>query len=439
LFIMSPGITLLDTWLPVFKNLDKKNYEINLFLNKPSILYTLDRKNLLLNISKEVFHKVYLNISKNKVIQIENLNIFLEKFSPSKITNILKKLFSKIHKQENIFINNFLDISELYIKIISFSLFSSQNYKILNTHDAINSHKLVCYDVTEERKKKFSNISKLIKNIKKISAFHGTDIKFLENKKTQSYNKIHNIVQCLYSFNQKEKDFYEYMFGVDNFLVAGCPKLDSKWLNYINENYKIKNYNLNNSKNVLLISRLPASYLPQNHKIQFLNIIKKKLMIENNYNLMIKRHPREHPNSINNYFKIFEKKKFNKDWTFVDDYPALIGTKCDFAICFFSGVSIELLNINKPTIELLNLDEIPPNKIKDEVLIDENNHKVKINRFLKLVYGANDEESFSNIVDYINANKTKSVENLKKNYTEIYKSTNIIDDYISLIENQFSI
>ena len=134
--------------------------------------------------------------------------------------------------------------------------------------------------------------------------------------------------------------------------ILGCPKFDKSWSKFVKKQkiqFPFK------EKFVLLISRnYDNNYLPLNRKIQYLKIIKKNI-IDKNYKLVVKLHPKEDSESGKNfYYKIFGENQYKKMEIF-NRYPLTVVSKVIFVITFFSGVAVDMCSQKKTTIELLNL------------------------------------------------------------------------------------
>lgn len=67
LFICSPGLGLMDNWMPVIYELNKsKKYSFDIFFPDISIFEQFNKKNLLVNFSYKIFKNViYVDIFNN--------------------------------------------------------------------------------------------------------------------------------------------------------------------------------------------------------------------------------------------------------------------------------------------------------------------------------------------------------------------------------------
>ena len=427
LFICSPSISLLDTALPIIQEIKKKNYKIDMFLPKTSNLLDFNIENNLFKISKNKISNIYLIKKNNQKVVLKFKFKNFQKITQKKnyINNTLSFISGLFHKENN-FINSFL-----LNKYINLKLFFGKK-ELENTEKFFNSYKFILYDVTEEQKKYFRNISKLIFYKKKISFFHGSSCKLLSNNQKTKKKKI-NCFHLLWSKNPNEKKFYSHQFKLTKYFITGNPKFDKSWI----RKFKKKvNLFKNRKKNILLISREANNFFfPLNKKIQYLKNIKDIILDKYNFNIIVKLHPRESSEVGKKiYFKILGKENYNKNWTFSDHNPYTLGKYIYFAISFYSGVSIDLINLNIPTIEYLNINNKSKNKLGKLIFT-----KKKINNFeivhQKLALPAKNINDLEKQTKLILLKRNYVVNNIKKNFKGNFKTKQIINDINKIITN----
>lgn len=137
-------------------------------------------------------------------------------------------------------------------------------------------------------------------------------------------------------------------------VFIGHPKYSNRWLYDLREESKSFRSSLSNrqSINILVLSRGSGSYLDDQSQA---NLVETsiKAIDENfdNYNLFVKKHPREgrsHWDDIANRYPSI---------TVIDDHIMKIATSVDFAISFWSSGAMDCHTIGVPVIELFD-----PNK-----------------------------------------------------------------------------
>ncbi len=173
----------------------------------------------------------------------------------------------------------------------------------------------------------------------------------------------------------------------------------------------------NINKYVFLISRhAEKKYLPTHQKLEYLKIIKSKIIDELNLKLVIKMHPKE---KYENYFNlVFGDKNRDKTWFISNNHPYALGKNSIFTITFFSGLSVDMDVIGKSNIELINLNQHIRNN-KEEIFFKDKNYVFKT-RYLNLTNGASNAGEFNNLVDKILQKKYK----FKSNYLKYHYDPN---------------
>ena len=157
----------------------------------------------------------------------------------------------------------------------------------------------------------------------------------------------------------------------------------------------------------------------------------KKIALEHDLNIIIKLHPKEIGQNL--YKRAFDSGSGKVNWKFSVDHPFSLGKNCQFAVSFYSGVPLDLLQLGVPTIELSDFRGIDhddhPNSLRNT-----RGEAVREYRYLNLVLGATTFEEFQNHVKKIFSDKQKVINDLNKNYSKIFKhkmkSSDIISDEI---------
>ena len=172
-------------------------------------------------------------------------------------------------------------------------------------------------------------------------------------------------------------------------VFIGHPKYSKQWLN--NRQQEARSFRSTFAKrkkaNILVVSRGHGSYINEEDQKYLIEatcqVIHEQL---NNYNLFVKKHPREK----NSYWdKILEDYPSIK---IVEDHVLDIATKVDFAITFWSSAAMECVNLGVPVIEFYD-----PNKYSKQQIF-EGDTFTTIYRKLGLVYAADDKKELVKVV-----------------------------------------
>lgn len=414
LFICSPSVGLLDNWIPVLNKLKKQNFKIDIFFPKISTVEQFNTSNFL---SKEAF-KTFNNV----IYQDLYDDLFIAKFNKKFVEDIgLNKTLKKTRSIIMRFINQ-----EAFLGDKIFYALNNILIKLKLNHTKINTtyfktYTFICYDMYEEYKPYIKKLNPVFKKIKKFSLHHGSDFPATNKNLNKKKINVQNVYPILFTNSQLEKNYYKNNFIFKNKLKSlGCPKHDVKWTTLVKKRKISFPFR---EKYVLLISRnVDNNYLPSKRKLKYLKIIK-KIIIDRNYKLVVKLHPKEDSESGKNFFfKIFKNKHYNKKWKFSSEIPLALSRNAKFIVSFFSGVAVDMCAQKKTTIELLDLKGLEHKASKSDLFYDKFNNepifRVRKNGF---VLGTSDEKQFKSKVNWVINNEKKSNEKFYSHFSKFYK------------------
>tara|TARA_Y200000002_G_scaffold381864_1_gene397084 strand:+ start:5303 stop:6622 length:1320 start_codon:yes stop_codon:yes gene_type:complete len=172
-------------------------------------------------------------------------------------------------------------------------------------------------------------------------------------------------------------------------LFIGHPKYSNRWL----KNFRDKSFNFRSSAkkrnkiNILVLSRGIGSYLDtESHSNLVETTIGAIHDLIPNYNLIVKKHPREKSSHWDVVLKSYPSIKI------IDDHILNLVTAVDFVITFWSSGAMDCYEIGVPVIELYD-----PNKYTKQQYF-ENDLYTTIYRKLGLVHAADNKKELENIV-----------------------------------------
>lgn len=415
LFICSPSLGLLDNWIPVLTKIKKSNIKIDIFFPKISTIEQFNTSNFLSQEAIKIFDNVvYQDYFKDLHIAKFNLKFIRSLALDTRFKTIRYRIMKLINKEGFFGDNLFYKLNNILVKL-------KENHKKINLY-YFSNYSFICYDMYEENKTYLIKLNNIFKDIKKFSLHHGSDFPVTAVKLTNYKTKIKNVYPILFSNSKFEENYYKKNFYIEKKMkILGCPKFDKSWSKFVKKQkiqFPFK------EKFVLLISRnYDNNYLPLNRKIQYLEIIKKNI-IDKNYKLVVKLHPKEDSESGKNfYYKIFGENQYKKKWKFSTDIPLQLSQKVIFVITFFSGVAVDMCSQKKTTIELLNLKGLEKKVSKTDLFYEEFTQepvfRVRKNGF---VLGASNEKEFISKVNWFNSNKKKSNEKFYSHFCKVYKN-----------------
>jgi hypothetical protein len=430
LLICSPNLGLIDSWLPIVHELKKTNkYMFDIFFPKYTSLIQLEKKNVLSNLSFELFGSViFLDIfnSYKKTTFSEKL---VDQMKLKTFLSYIRNSILKIIKRDAFFGDKFF----YNLNYIYYLIFNKKNIIKIEPQD-LSNYDLIFYDIYEEGGEYFKPIKEILFKNLKFSMSHGSDfptLKKVPKLKTKNVNVIK------FTNSELEDKYYNDNFELDSVPTNfGNPKHDINWINYISSQ-KVDNKDFDFTKYVLIISRNVSGYLPLDRKLKYLKIIKKNI-IDKGYKVVVKLHPKEDTYSGKSiYYEIFGKEYLKKNWAFSDIHVFQSYKKIIFGVSFFSGVVIDLLRVGVPSIELLDLAGLENKVGAADCYYDNLNRLIFRMRHNGIVLGATNEDEFINEMNKIVENREKVVSKLNIIFQKMHsKHKNAITNVIKHIESR---
>lgn len=172
-------------------------------------------------------------------------------------------------------------------------------------------------------------------------------------------------------------------------VFTGHPKYSRRWLNTRQEEARSFRSSFAKRKkcNILVISRGHGGYIDEDSMRDLIETTVQVIQDQiPNYNLLVKKHPRE----TNSHWD-----KIIKDYPsirIVEDHILDIATKVDFAISFWSSGAIDCATLGVPVVEFYDPNKHPKQQIP------EGENFTTIYRKLGLVYPANNELELASII-----------------------------------------
>jgi len=208
-------------------------------------------------------------------------------------------------------------------------------------------------------------------------------------------------------------------------LFTGHPKYSKRWLQKYRERAKTfrSSFDERQETNILVISRGHGSYIDEESQKDLIEttvqVIDKYL---SNYNLFIKKHPRE----TDSYWdKIID---FYPSIKIVEDHILDIASKVDFAITFWSSGAMDCATLDVPVIEFYDPNKHP----KQQIPL--NDSFTTIYRKLGIVYAADNKNDLEKVVSSLLSNDFHySSEKLHPFYDDLMDRSNLWEEKIEKI------
>ncbi len=427
-FICSPGLGILDNWMPVLCELRKQtpDAEFICIMPKASIAELIDLENILIKISEDVFDKIIFRSFSGMWLQV---NTFADARKINTLTPSYKSLFMLAQRFSRFSLLSVFpkSIFKLF-KYLDFKKYSPINVKI---KDICRSIGVVLYDVYEESKDYNCELLKALKGVPKYSICHGININQDPIVRLVAKKRAKGEVKA-YLFSEYEKDYYKGAFSLsaDDLKVVGIPRHDKNWVDRVTNTptaVEVKNYFWKDY--ILIISRSLSPYFPRDRKKKALKDIKRLAFEELNLKIVVKLHPKERDDGL--FEAVLGTETYGVRWVYSNAHPYLLGRKCTFAVTFYSGVATDMIALGVPVIEYLDLRGLQDYD-NSESLRDVHGEPVLSLRHLGIVLGASNYEDLKMHAANIINKREQVMDCLGKRYEELFPS---MGNSIALIAN----
>jgi len=422
----SPGFGIVDMWLPVVRKLKERgNITIDFVFPEPSSLRLEATDSDLFNLAEQFADRVIYRGYSGRWFVAHTL---IEASSGIKFSNFDEKiaqlsnrlLYGRASKFFILkIIGKYLKAILKYIAYLKEDLSSQSHYDI----SLIKNVDGVLCDFTVEKKVVNKELIHELSGIQKFSMFHGMGALWVTTRFSCEQPVIKRSDVTVYAMSNLEFHGYEKCYGVlsDNILHAGIPRHDKDWINFICSKQNSVKEEIFDSF-VFIIGRPASPHNTVERKKKALKDIYEVVCNKYKLKLVVKTHPKESLDGIDGdiYKNTLGLDNYGKEWMFSDRHPFVLGKKSIFAISFFSGLAKDMLVVNKPTIEYLDLTGIPLYDNSD-ALRDEKGRPVFQYRYTKLVLGANSKSELDKHVASILYKNKATVSLLHSRYLDYFK------------------
>ena len=418
MFICSPNLSILDNWIPILQLLRKKLQDAKFvfIIPKTQVVSEIELNSSLIKFSKDIFDLIIFKsesgvwLCENTFDQIKQIHLK----SSFRYFNYVIRNLDKLYLRKSSFI-----LSTLYKKIISI-FFKKNVFKI----DIINKTKyFTLFDLHELKQSYMKELYETITTKPNFSIAHEISPRGLKDnyeKKNFHVNK-----SMIFSFSDRELEFYKNTHGLceDQIKVYGIPRHEKNWIKTVIEK---ENCAKNEKKYIFLISKPIRPALPENKKKIYLEFVK-SIADKFDFDIIIKLHPKEKYNKL--FEDVFGINEYNKSWKLSTRHPFFLGKNCEFAISLGSGVPIDLLVLDIPSIQIQNLKGIKEFD-NDFSLRDIDGNPVNTLKFLNLVLEAKSFNELEKHVNNILSNRHEVIKKLQNEYNNVYKTFNNVNELI---------
>jgi len=438
--LCSPGFGLIDSFIPLIHRLKKIN-DIDVYFVFPekSSLQVVEKDSQLFEISDLLLEGVIFKNYTDRWMFSSNLYMAKKMSNISDIDKALSRLAVRlikgklsIYKILYLFGKIILNIVRIKNRI-KISVFYN-NSIFVNKLDLFGNVDAILYDITTENKTVNKEFLEYFKSNLKLSVFHGPAARWLQRKSVGSHLLQDRSNTVVYTNSPYENQGYLENFNIksNNLVNTGIIRHDKEWIDFIinyKENSRIEPVF---DKFVFLISRPASPYSPPDRKRKYLEDINNLICGELDRKIVIKPHPKEDIDGLDGkmYVEVFGRNNYNKTWCYSNLHPIVLGNKCDFGISFYSCLSSDLIALGKPTVEYLDLRELPLYD-NDNSLRDDEGYPVFAERYAKLVLSASNYKQFRRCIFDILDDYDNTMSALSNTYKKYYPREDKIINTVS--------
>jgi hypothetical protein len=428
----SPGFGMIDMWIPIIRKLKENNdITIDFVFPEPSSLRLESKESGLFKLSELFLDRVLYRGQSGRWFIASTLVEAKNGINLSKMDEVILTTAGRLYKGK---LSRYFVAKTIgkYLKMLSILIARmKENFAHQSLYDVslFGDADGVLFDVIAENKSSNIELKNKLQSVPKFSIFHGlvaTWVRILPIFSCERRSeKKPNVT--VYNMSNLEVEGYKKCYGIleDNIIHAGIPRHDSDWIEFVNSKLDFAKSDIFDSF-VFLIGK-PASRVnnPIERKKKALKDIYDIVCTKHKLKLVIKLHPKESLDGIDGdaYRDVLGLKNYGKDWIFSDTHPFLLGKKSIFCISFKGGVPLDMLAINKPTIEYLNLVGLDFYDNKDS-LRDSFGKPMSQFRCENLVLGANTRVDLERHVESILDKYEDVITSLRSSYVDLFRTFN---------------
>ena len=412
-FLCSPNLGIMDNWLPVIVLLKEKcpALELTLFISKAGSVQFINQENVLIKLAETLFDRIIFKTHSGLWLEV---NSFSEAISVNRLGQVPKLLIQLLDRFAHIPVLKYLSRPVYLI----YGIIDRYRFKQKLISLEVVNHDLdsLLFDVYEEHKVYNAELIKTMIGKPKYSICHGINID-LDPIVCRCPGGRDKLDVRAYLFSKDEIDYYTKTFCLseNQLRVVGIPRHEDAWIMKMLDRQESLEPAIPTDTYVFIISRSLSPYFPYERKKKALIDIKRLVIDALNFKIIIKLHPKESHDGL--YEDVFGIDKQGKEWMYSDAHPFYIGRRAFFAISFFSGVAIDMIALDIPVVEYLDLRGLPAYD-NDKALRDETGDPVFSYRYLGFVLGASNYDQLRSHVSLIMRSRTQVIHRFRSVYHE---------------------
>ena len=417
-FVCSPSLGILDNWLPVLWELrgDRNDIELVCVFPRSRSVDEIDLSSLLFSLAGSVFDKVVFRSPAGHWLSAPSFSEAKKLNRLGAVETVAHSLAYRLRRWRptafaSTALQRALQLLERQTK--------AKDAAVVHPETFLKPIRGVLYDAYEETKEYNRDLMKHLSGIPKFSLGHGINIP-VQTHPPQGHDDLALTGQDVtaYLFSDLERPLYKDRYALtDSALkVVGVPRHERPWVKRIIDQSESPELG---EGFVFVISRpANAHNFPRDRKRQALEDIA-RVASELGIKIVVKLHPKEHPDGLCE--DVFGRDACGKAWVYSNLHPFVLGSKCAFAVTFYSGVAVDMLALGTPVIERLDLRGIPQYD-HSEALRDEHGEPILNYRYWGLVLGASDYSRLKRHADACIHDREPVVRQLVSRYRKLFSA-----------------
>jgi hypothetical protein len=366
LLLCTPGFGLVDIWLPVVRKLKEEgNVKIDFLFPEPSALRLENRNSDLFKLAEKfttnkVIYKGYSGrFFVASTLAEASIGVKHSKIDAKILTFSYRLIKGRLSRYFILkVVGEYLLVVSKYIAYVKENIGNNKlfDFNLLNNVDAILQNVVTVHKITDKK------LRSKIKEVPRFSMLGNLSLSWVRADINCRQPATKSSDVTVYSMSHLELNWYKKCFKIleKNIVHVGIPRHDNDWLELIyNQTHSIEEELFDSF--VFLIGSPSTPYNTVERKKKALKDIYNVVCVKHKLKIVVKKHPKESLDGIDGhiYTEALGLENYGKNWVYSDRHPSMLGKKAIFSISFYSGVVLDMLAINKPSIEYLNLEGLP--------------------------------------------------------------------------------
>jgi hypothetical protein len=215
----------------------------------------------------------------------------------------------------------------------------------------------VLYDIHLHKKPGLGPLVDALGDTPRFSHNHGIELEASDALRVAP--KDPQNIRAAFVYGSSEVEPYAHNFGLEPSAidVVGIVRHERAWVRRIIERSRSL-HTLPFEDFVLIVSRPAGStYLPRDRKVAALRALHQVAWREHGLPLVLRTHPKEHEDGT--IADAFPAEEEGVSWALSRAHPFHLATHSRLGVTFFSGVSVDLVALGVPVVELLDVRGLP--------------------------------------------------------------------------------